>query len=197
MGGDLQNAGNLIFMGKITLDHWKYKMPKQIPRSRDKGLVGHRGRQGRSRQYQLKHGKGRVRMMATKIIHPESLTKQPSRSTTKSHTKTEIELKQEIQELKERAQNIESRLLYLDRKIGDIESGPTLALKAYVDSDICVGCGICQDACPTGAISVVEVARIDPRRCTGCGGCVEQCPRGAITLHPLNTEYKEQARSAI
>lgn len=36
--------------------------------------------------------------------------------------------------------------------------------------------------CPTGAITVDEVARVDPSRCRGDGICVEQCPVSAIRL---------------
>ena len=51
----------------------------------------------------------------------------------------------------------------------------------YFEED-CVGCGACAQVCPTGAISVDEVARIDRAECTGCGQCVAECPEDALSL---------------
>jgi ferredoxin len=57
------------------------------------------------------------------------------------------------------------------------------ALVAVVNPEYCVACGICEETCPVGAISVDQVARVDGARCTGCGQCVAECPRGALSLH--------------
>jgi len=39
------------------------------------------------------------------------------------------------------------------------------------------------DACPTGAIYLVEgIATIDAGRCDACGACVDVCPHEAITI---------------
>jgi len=54
-----------------------------------------------------------------------------------------------------------------------------------VDIQQCKGCGICVDACPTGAIYLVEgIATIDAERCDDCGVCVDACPHEAILVTP-------------
>lgn len=160
-------------------------------------LAGRSGRRGRSRQYRLGDGKGTGRRMSAKLVAPEVLPYQPARLAVISRTKTEITREQELQALKEQARAVEARLRLLEKRIRDTGSGATPSvLIASVESEMCVGCGTCQDVCPAGAISVNETARVDPKRCIGCGCCVEQCPRGALALHPLNTGYEKQARVA-
>jgi len=57
---------------------------------------------------------------------------------------------------------------------------------AETDTDICVGCGTCEDRCQVGAVSVVDfVAVVDRGRCIGCGLCVTGCPSEAMHLHRL------------
>lgn len=52
-----------------------------------------------------------------------------------------------------------------------------------VDGAICTGCGDCIEACPAGAISLVNGrARIDGATCADCGSCADACPQGAITM---------------
>ena len=44
----------------------------------------------------------------------------------------------------------------------------------------CVACGVCAAECPSSAITVGDVAVINPDVCTECGACIDACPSGAI-----------------
>ncbi len=53
---------------------------------------------------------------------------------------------------------------------------------AYVISDECISCGVCESECPTGAISEGDpIYVIDPDTCIDCGVCEDACPTGAIS----------------
>jgi ferredoxin len=51
-----------------------------------------------------------------------------------------------------------------------------------VDDSHCIGCGVCVDVCPEGAIHLTDedVALIDQEMCVGCGACAEICPQETI-----------------
>jgi ferredoxin len=53
---------------------------------------------------------------------------------------------------------------------------------AYVISDECTACGVCQSSCPVEAIAEGDPKYIiDPDACTDCGLCAEECPFDAIS----------------
>jgi formate hydrogenlyase subunit 6/NADH:ubiquinone oxidoreductase subunit I len=55
----------------------------------------------------------------------------------------------------------------------------------------CTLCGICQNRCPTGSITVSReeqrwaIARFE---CIQCGHCVSLCPRKCLTMSPARPE---------
>ncbi len=51
-----------------------------------------------------------------------------------------------------------------------------------VYENTCISCGLCVEACPQHAMSLIDgKAVIDLSKCTACGECVRVCPVNAIT----------------
>ena len=51
-----------------------------------------------------------------------------------------------------------------------------------IDTDSCIACGACADACPMGVIEVEDVAVVaNADECIGCEACLSGCPVEAIT----------------
>ncbi len=56
---------------------------------------------------------------------------------------------------------------------------------AFIDEDICSGCGICEQVCEYAALNLDPYRRvmtINTALCKGCGACNSACPAGAISL---------------
>jgi ferredoxin len=56
-------------------------------------------------------------------------------------------------------------------------------MAAKINTDECVGCGVCVDSCPNEAIEVVDgVAVVNEAECVDCGTCVDECAVEAISI---------------
>ncbi len=52
-----------------------------------------------------------------------------------------------------------------------------------VDTKLCIGCGLCQSDCPSGAIRLVDgMAVATQQNCIQCGHCQAICPQNAVSL---------------
>ena len=66
--------------------------------------------------------------------------------------------------------------------LGKVEVEPIVA---FVDEEVCSGCGLCEKVCPYGALSLdsrERVMMVNRALCKGCGACAGVCPSGAISL---------------
>ena len=63
---------------------------------------------------------------------------------------------------------------------------PMLASSGYIsrlDEDLCLGCGVCVEACQFLAITMVnDGITINETQCMGCGICVSHCAQRALSL---------------
>ena len=65
---------------------------------------------------------------------------------------------------------------------GKVEIEPIIA---FVDEEVCSGCGLCEKVCPYGALSLdgrERVMMVNRALCKGCGACAVACPSSAISL---------------
>jgi len=76
-------------------------------------------------------------------------------------------------------------------------------LVSLVDTEKCIGCGLCTEVCAFGAIVLDEVegkgyrARNISASCKGCGLCASSCPQLAIDMLHFKNEQIEAAVNAV
>jgi electron transfer flavoprotein alpha subunit len=68
-----------------------------------------------------------------------------------------------------------------------------------VRRDLCLGCGLCAQTCPTRAIYLSwDHAEIDQSRCNQCHLCLDFCPQGAIMeLVPASKDELQATVSSL
>ena len=52
----------------------------------------------------------------------------------------------------------------------------------HIDEKLCIGCGICEENCPFGAIEMVDGLAVVGDTCNLCGACVETCDVEALSI---------------
>ena len=68
------------------------------------------------------------------------------------------------------------------------------AAVSHVNTDLCIGCGRCEEVCPFNAPKVsmdggpLPVSSVNEALCKGCGSCAVACPTGAITIWHFKPE---------
>ena len=52
-----------------------------------------------------------------------------------------------------------------------------------INKDLCIGCGVCEETCPLGAITADAEGKreINADVCVDCGSCAGACPVEAIS----------------
>lgn len=76
-------------------------------------------------------------------------------------------------------------------------------VRAFVDQELCIGCGLCEKNCDYGAIEVKRTedglkAQVIEVACQGCGVCAASCPERAVTVrHFRDDQLLAQVAAAL
>jgi NAD-dependent dihydropyrimidine dehydrogenase PreA subunit len=60
-----------------------------------------------------------------------------------------------------------------------------LGVVIQIDADQCIGCAICADVCPTGALLMGREDLLPSWRaenCSACADCFRECPTAAVRV---------------
>lgn len=70
-----------------------------------------------------------------------------------------------------------------------------------LDKSKCIGCGICENICPTRCIEIVRDGRWFPRidigHCMFCALCIDQCPKEALEFTKVFCDTVVQDRMEL
>ena len=69
-----------------------------------------------------------------------------------------------------------------------------------IDTDTCIGCGLCVSLCPYHAISKTDDNKAEVNRalCEGCGLCAASCPTQSISVrHFRDGQLKAQLHALV
>lgn len=64
-------------------------------------------------------------------------------------------------------------------------------------SQLCIGCGACLAACPSGARQALLAGGVDRLLCRVCGRCAEVCPSGALEIVGRDVTPEEIMRTVL
>jgi len=64
-----------------------------------------------------------------------------------------------------------------------------------IDSEKCIGCGVCESQCAFGAIVVHDGCAEVNEKCTLCGTCVDHCEAGALAIEGVAQGVKTDIES--
>jgi electron transfer flavoprotein alpha subunit len=62
-----------------------------------------------------------------------------------------------------------------------------------IDCELCTACGICENSCAFGAITVQDDCAVVNEACTLCGACVENCPVEALRIETAEKRIQADA----
>ena len=73
-----------------------------------------------------------------------------------------------------------SPFMVIGRRLRNVFGWPALQLSPSPAA--CIGCGLCDSACPMGVepMELVKAGRLESLDCILCGACVGRCPKGAV-----------------